>query len=241
MDENAFNMSNGQSKQANRRKQINMNITAANGCRIEVTGLYQLPVTVRDKTIELDIFIVKNLSSKFILGMDFMKSANININMPTEKISMDGNVISTGFFNDNKSKCHSINSSGPTGSCTSQQHILAYSIAALKIKTVIKNEEVYITHKDNPYDHLVIYDTIGKPNDQGIVKIFVGNKGAEDLKVGRGVDICSVIKSKSFQAPSINEIKTEAKAQTTKIRTHLEGKAARDFLDQIKLKCPPEH
>ena len=100
---------------------------------------------------------------------------------------------------------------------------------------------MYITHRDNPYDGLVIYDTIGKPNDQGIVKIFVGNKSAEDLKVGRGIEICSVIKSKSFQAPSINEIKTEAKAQTTKIQTPLEGRVARDFLDKIKLKCPPEH
>ena len=240
MDENAFNMSNGQSKHANRRKQISMNITAANGGRIEVTGLYQLPVTVRDKTIELDVFIVKNLSSKFILGMDFMKLANININVPTEKISMDGNVISTGFFNDHESKCHSINSSGPTGSCTSQQHIPAYSIAAIKIKTTVKNEEIYITHKTNPYDDLIIYDTIGKTNDQGIMKIFVGNKSAEDLKLGRGVEICSTIKTQSFQAPSINEIKTEAKTQAAKLPAPLQGKAAREFLEKIKLKCPPE-
>ena len=104
-----------------------MNITSANGRRIEVTGLYQLPVTVKDQTIELDVFIVRNLSSKFILGMDFMKLANININLPTEKISMDCKVIATGFFNDQESKCHAINSSGLTGSCTSQQHIPAYS------------------------------------------------------------------------------------------------------------------
>ena len=240
MDENAFNMSNGQSKHANRRKQISMNITAANGGRIEVTGLYQLPVTMRDKTIELDVFIVKNLSSKFILGMDFMKLANININVPTEKISMDGHVISTGFFSDHESKCHSINSSGPTGSCTSQQHVPAYSIAAIKIKTTVKNKEVYITHKDNPYDDLIVYDTIGKPNDQGIVKIFVGNKSAEDLKIGRGVEICSTIKTQCFQAPSINEIKTEAKAQAIKMPASLQGKAAREFLEKIKLKCPPE-
>ena len=184
--------------------------------------------------------IVKNLSSKFILGMDFMKLANININVPTEKISMDGNVISTGFFNNHESKCHTINSSGATGSCTSQQHVPAYSIAAIKVKTTVKGEEIYITHKNNPYDDLIIYDTIGKSNDQGIVKIFVGNKSAEDLKIGRGVEICSTIKTQSFQAPSINEIKTEAKTQAAKIPAPLQGKAAREFLETINLKCPPE-
>ena len=100
---------------------------------------------------------------------------------------------------------------------------------------------MYITQKDNPYDVLVVYDTIGKPNDQGIVKIFVRNKSPEDIKVGRGVEFCSVIKSKSFQAPSINEMKAEAKAQTTKTQAPLEGRPAREFLEKIKLKCPPEY
>ena len=86
----------------------------------------------------------------------------------------------------------------------------------------------------------MVYDTIGKPNDHGIVKIFVGNKTAEDIKLGRGIEICSIIKSESFKAPSINEIKTEAKAQTTKSPTPLQGKAAREFLEKINLKCPPE-
>ena len=122
-----------------------------------MNSIYQLPVTVKDKTVELDVFIVRNLSSKFILGMDFMKLANININVPKEKISMDGKVIATGFFNDQESKCHAINSSGSTGSCTSQQHIPAYSIAAIKIKTDIRDEEIYVTHKDNPYEGLVVY------------------------------------------------------------------------------------
>ena len=99
MDENVFNMSNGQSKHTNRRKPISMNITAANGGRIEVTGLYQLPVTVKDKTVELDVFIVRNLSSKFILGMDFMKLENININVPTEKISMDSKPVAAPVNN----------------------------------------------------------------------------------------------------------------------------------------------
>ena len=42
-------MSNGQVKHAQRRKPISMNITAANGGRIMVTGLYQLPVQINNK------------------------------------------------------------------------------------------------------------------------------------------------------------------------------------------------
>ena len=154
MDESTFNMSNGQSKYASRQKQISMNITVANGGKIEVTGLYQLPVQIK----ELDIFIIKNLSSKFILGMDFMKLANININVPTKKISMDWKVITTGFLNYHESKCHTINSSRPTGSCTSQQHVPAYWIAAIKFKVKTKSKEVSITHKENPYDSLVNHE-----------------------------------------------------------------------------------
>ena len=53
MDENSFNMSNCQVKYAQRRKPISMNITAANCGRIMVTGLYQLQVQVKNKTVEL--------------------------------------------------------------------------------------------------------------------------------------------------------------------------------------------
>ena len=101
-------MRNGQVKYAQRRKPISMKITAANGGRIMVTGLYQLPVNVKNKMVELDVFIMRGLSSKFILGMDFMKNSNININVPTEKVTMDGEVIDTGFYNDHETKCHAM-------------------------------------------------------------------------------------------------------------------------------------
>ena len=125
----------------------------------------------------------------------------------------------------------------------SQQHVPAYSIVAIKIKVKVKDEEVYITHKDNPYDCLVIYNTIGKANDQGILKVLVGNKSPEDIKIGHGIEFCSVIESTSFQAPSINEMKVEAKAkaQIAKRVMPLEGKEAWEFLEKIKLKCPPEY
>ena len=242
MDENAFNMSNGQVKYAQRRKPISMNITAANGGRIMVTGLYQLPVQVNNKTVELDVFIVKGLSSKFILGMDFMKSANININVPTEKVTMDGEVIATGFYNDHETKCHSMNSSGLTGSCTSQQHIPAQSLAAIKIKIngIKGEEEVYITGKENPYNDIVIYDTVGRTNQNGVLKLFVGNKSAEDIKIGRGVELCTAIKTSKFEAPSINALKTEAK-KSQKEWKPLQGDEARKFLEKIDLRCPAEY
>ena len=81
---------------------------------------------------------------------------------------------------------------------------------------------------------------MGKTNQNGVLKLFVGNKNAEDIKIGRGVELCTAIKTSKFEAPSINTIKTEAK-KMKKEWEPLQGNEAKEFLEKIDLRCPAEY
>ena len=81
---------------------------------------------------------------------------------------------------------------------------------------------------------------MGRTNQNGVLKLFVGNKSAEDIKIGRGVELCTAIKTSKFEAPSISAIKTEAK-KIQKEWKPLQGNKANEFLEKIDLRCPAEY
>ena len=57
--------------------------------------------------------------------------------------------------------------------------IPAHSIAKISIKLDGEpNGEMYLTQMENPYDDLIIYDTIGEADEHGRTQIFVGNPGS---------------------------------------------------------------
>ena len=244
IDEIEFDKINGRRIFKQNQLQPTLNITAANGGNISVVGLYRIPIEIRKKSINVEIYVVKNLSSKLILGMDFMTKANINIDVAKTIVSVNGKTICTQFFHEREIRTTptTVTQTRRTGSCTMRRQIPAHSIAKISIKLNGEpNGEMYLTETENPYDDLIVYDTIGEADEHGRTQIFVGNRGADPIDISRGIPICEAIATKDFSAPTLNEIKTEAEKKPRPKPKPLEGEEARKFLERITLKCPPEY
>ena len=123
-----------------------------------------------------------------------------------------------------------------------RRQIPAHSIAKISIKLDGEpNWEMYLTQTENPYDDLIIYNTIGEGDEHGRTQIFMGNRGADPIDISRGIPICEAISTKDFNAPTLSEIKMEAEKKPRPKPKPLEGEEAIKFLERITLKCPPEY
>ena len=64
-------------------------ITTAGSKHVKIDGCIILPVSIADCTVKIKFYLVKNLLTDFILGLDFLNSHNVTVNFGKNKFSID--------------------------------------------------------------------------------------------------------------------------------------------------------
>ena len=63
-----------------------------------VVSQYKVTFDILGRGVQVEIYVVKNLTTKLILGMDFIQRGNVVIKEVNQTVSINGEVISRKFL-----------------------------------------------------------------------------------------------------------------------------------------------
>ena len=98
IDEKLFYQLKGPETFKNEKIAYHHEITAANRGRIMVVSQYKVTFDILGRGVPVEIYVVKNFTTKLILGMDFIQRGNVVINGANQTLSVNGEVISRKFL-----------------------------------------------------------------------------------------------------------------------------------------------
>ena len=105
IDYEVFEKLNGPTIFKNEKIKTHLIIKAANGSSMKVMSQYNIPIEVNKRAVNIELYVIKNMSTKLILGMDFYQKAGIIVNGMNTTVSANGKVLVEGFYGDKELPC----------------------------------------------------------------------------------------------------------------------------------------
>ena len=243
IDEKLFNQLKGPETFKNEKIPYHHEITAANGGRIMVVSQYKVTFDILGRGIPVEIYVVKNLTTKLILGMDFIQRGNVVINGANQTISVNGEVISRKFLGAKDEISEIQTAKVPNGRSLRRLDIPSYSLAKVFVKldddSNDETEKLALELEEDHHD-LTVYSTISTYNSKTKgYAIMIANPTEAPITILKGTKICKLVNAKrTFYPPTINELNRGKETRNIK---PLAEKERVEFLNKINLKCPPEY
>ena len=224
---------------------------AANGDTITVEGKYLIPIIINRRTYYQETWVIKNLTTEMILGIDFITKSGMIINGKTRKVIIGDEVINERFCD---GKTHTTEISGineeeyfRNGSLVKKIEIPGHTLCTVEVKTPTPfgDEEFYCQQPlEGGRPDLIVYDGLTRRNEKGDkVKVMVGNISIEPLILDEGIKVAHLIPLKHsvkirHEEPGINSVNPDVKPKEPPIIGVIQRF---DFLKKIKLECPSEY
>ena len=163
---------------------------------------------INNREIWQETYIIDNLSTTMILGVDFVARAGIIINGKTRKVIMGDEVINETFDGgDNGQDINGIDME--YGRLLRKIEIPGHTICCTKVTgPQMENQDCISTDYNNGRPDIVTYHTITRKTTNGSgYKIMIGNGGSQPVILDKGTKLVNLEKiTTTFAPPRIEEL-----------------------------------
>ena len=160
--------------------------------------------------VPVEIYVVKNLTAKLILGMDFIQRGNVLINGANQTVSVNGEVISRKFLGakDEISEIQTVKVLD--GRSLRRLDIPSHSLAKVFVKLDDDSNdgtEKLALELEEDHHELTVYSTIStyNPKAKGY-SVMIANPTEAPVMILKGTKICKLVNAKrTFYPPTIEQ------------------------------------
>ena len=159
-----------------RLEKCSIEVISASGDKLHVRGECQMPIKIGNRNFTHSFIIVENLKQTCIIGLDFMRKFNANINLPRNILTLEDEDIQLQNFSNIASK----------GRLSKTQTFKPHTMSIIYVtpKRHYMNQDIcyQISSAESPHIQnepgLYVMNTITKVHDNGLIPcILVNNTG----------------------------------------------------------------
>ena len=236
-------------------------ISGANGSELRQLGCYEVPIIINHRIFRHKVFVLDNLNTEVILGIDLICLAGINIDGEKRGVFMKGerigNLLSNKFIESLSIKeINELLPQKPTqkhGRLTKKTVIPPHHLCVLNVSAPVEERGSVFLLTPPEYNgrpDVRVYETLTQPSESGHFQLTIGNVSEEPITLDRGTIMasytkldnhCPMIKGPDIVQNRINTILAEENKSQDEQKTRKLSKAkADDLIRRINLRVPTE-
>ena len=223
--------------------------SAVNGDPITVVGQYIIPIVVMKREIFHTFYVIRNLSSRILLGADFVEDVGMIIQGRTRKLIIGDEIVENDYSKPNATNVNEMddlhNEEKEYGCPQKRVEIPGHTLCKINVMASIKRKAEYlITNNTNINPNLHLFNTLTRDCGDGKLQVIVGNSGVEPIIIDKDHKLVEMHKiDGEFQIPEDECKKKQIYINEIKERSNkaLMGSERAEFLKKLRLKCPHKY